>query len=306
LRYIIQLKILKLIELIRPKQWLKNLFVFAPILFAGHLLNTNLFLKNILAFIAFCGVSSIVYIINDISDVESDRVHKKKRFRPIASQDVTVRQALFFAVIIALITILISLKLSFLFAVFIISYFVINLFYSFSVKHIVILDVFFISIGFILRMEAGAAAIGVPISSWMILTTIFLSLFLGISKRRAELSQPDSEHVDKQRKVLSQYDVPFTDQMNTVAATGTIICYALYTVSEKTINTFHTENLIYTTPFVIYGMFRYMYLIHKKNLGESPEQIVTKDISIIINAFFWFITAFLIIYKDKLFSVLKL
>ena len=133
----------------------------------------------------------------------------------------------------------------------------------------------------------------------MILTTIFLSLFLAISKRRSELSQNDSESVDKQRKVLSHYDIAFADQMNTVAVTGTIICYALYTVSEKTVNTFHTENLIYTTPFVIYGMFRYLYLIHKKGLGESPEQIITKDIPIVINFIIWFIVSVFIIYKHR-------
>jgi 4-hydroxybenzoate polyprenyltransferase len=174
-----------------------------------------------------------------------------------------------------------------------------NLFYSVWVKDIVIVDVFFISLGFMLRVVAGAAAIGVSISSWMILTTIFISLFLAISKRRAELSSVDAENKDKQRKVLMHYDITFTDQMNTVAATGTIICYALYTVSEKATSTFHTDNLIYTTPFVIYGIFRYLYLIHKKNLGENPEQIVTKDIPLIINAVLWFIVSVFIIYKHK-------
>jgi 4-hydroxybenzoate polyprenyltransferase len=155
-----------------------------------------------------------------------------------------------------------------------------------------------------LRVEGGAAAISVPISSWMILTTMFLSLFLAISKRRAELSASEIDNVENQRKVLGHYDISFTDQMNTVAVTGTIICYALYTVSDRTVNTFHTENLIYTTPFVIYGMFRYLYLLHKKNLGESPEQIVTKDISLIVNILLWFASAFIIIYKAKISGLL--
>ena len=151
-----------------------------------------------------------------------------------------------------------------------------------------------------LRVEGGAAAIEVPISSWMILTTIFLSLFLAISKRRAELTGSENDNFENQRKVLSHYDVAFADQMNTVAVTGTIICYALYTVSSKAVNTFHTENLIYTTPFVIYGLFRYLYLLHRKNLGESPELIVTKDISLIINIILWFTFSFLIIYRNKI------
>jgi 4-hydroxybenzoate polyprenyltransferase len=152
-----------------------------------------------------------------------------------------------------------------------------------------------------LRIIGGAAAISVSLSSWMILTTIFFSLFLAISKRRAELSQIEQENLDIQRKVLNYYGIEFTDQMNTIAATGTIICYALYTVSEKAVSTFHTENLIYTTPFVIYGIFRYLYLIHKKNLGESPTQIATKDIPIILDTLVWMIVSILIIYKDKIF-----
>jgi 4-hydroxybenzoate polyprenyltransferase len=295
------MKILKLIELIRPKQWLKNFFVFAPILFAGQLLNFNYFLKNIVAFLAFCGVSGLVYIINDISDIESDRTHKKKRFRPLASGEITIKQAKIFFVIVAIITTILCYKLNIYFASVVILYFFINLFYSLGIKNIVIVDVFFISFGFMLRVIGGASAIDVSISSWMILTTIFISLFLTISKRRAELSLNGPENIDKQRKVLNHYDIAFTDQMNTVAVTGTIICYALYTVSEKATSTFHTDNLIYTTPFVIYGMFRYLYLLHKKNLGENPEQIVTKDIPLIIDIALWFLVSIAIIYKHKFF-----
>jgi 4-hydroxybenzoate polyprenyltransferase len=292
-------KLISLILLIRPKQWLKNAFVFAAIIFAGQLLNLHLLFNNVIAFLAFCGVSGLTYIINDITDIEADRIHKKKRFRPLASGEVTINEARVFFVILAVLTTILCYKLGLYFSLIVIIYFIINLFYSLWVKNIVIVDVFFISLGFMLRVVAGAAAIEVSISSWMILTTIFISLFLAISKRRAELSSVDSENKNKQRKVLSHYDITFTDQMNTVAATGTIICYALYTVSEKATSTFHTDNLIYTTPFVIYGIFRYLYLIHKKNLGENPEQIVTKDIPLIITIILWFIVSVLIIYKHK-------
>lgn len=293
------MKIIKLIELIRPKQWIKNLFVFAPILFAGKLLDIPMMLTNIIAFFAFCGISSSIYVLNDIADVESDRVHKKKRFRPLASGDVTIPQAKIMFVILIVITILLSSLLPPLFIVAITLYFINNLLYTFKIKNIVLLDVFSISAGFILRVVAGAFAIDVSVSSWMIITTIFISLFLGISKRRAELSGPNQENLEKQRKVLSDYDVAFVDQMNTIAATGTIISYALYTVSEKAIQSFHSEMLIYTTPFVIYGIFRYLFLLHKKNLGESPTQIVTRDIPIIINSLIWLISCALIIYKGK-------
>jgi 4-hydroxybenzoate polyprenyltransferase len=294
------LKLLKLIELARPKQWLKNFFVFAAILFAGKFLDPGLLLKNIVAFMVFSLTSSIVYIINDIADAEADKVHKKKRFRPIASGAVNPKEALIFASFLAVLTVLLLLKMNQFFSVVIGVYFILNVMYSFKLKHVVILDVFIISIGFMLRVEGGAAAIEVPISSWMILTTIFLSLFLGISKRRAELTQYEIDNIENQRRVLTHYDISFTDQINTVAATGTIICYALYTVSDKAVGTFNTENLIYTTPFVIYGVFRYLYLLHKKNLGESPEQIVTKDLSLVINIILWFVIAFTIIYKSKL------
>ncbi len=296
------MKFLKLIELIRPKQWIKNMFVFAAILFAGELLHFENLIKSLVAFFAFCGVSSAVYIINDITDVESDRVHKDKRFRPLASGAISVKSAQIFFVIIAVITILLSLRLNTGFQIIVASYFLINLIYSLKVKDVVLLDVFFISAGFLGRVVAGALAINVPLSSWMLLTTIFISLFLAISKRRAELSQVEAGNIEKQRKVLSQYDIVFTDQINTIAATGTIICYALYTVSEKAVKTFQTDALIYTTPFVIFGIFRYMYLLHKKNLGESPSSIVTKDIPIIITTVLWGLISIFIIYKSKGFT----
>jgi 4-hydroxybenzoate polyprenyltransferase len=292
---------LKILKLIRVRQWIKNFFCFAPILFAGQLMNKELFITNIIAFFAFCGVSSCVYIINDIIDREADRVHKKKRFRPIASGEISVKMALVYLLIIFVLTAAITSTVNYYFAIIISIYFVINLLYSLKVKHMVLLDVFFISFGFMLRVIGGAAAIQVSLSSWMILTTIFISLFLAISKRRAELSQIEQDNLDKQRKVLNYYGIDFTDQMNTIAATGTIICYALYTVSEKAVSTFHTENLIYTTPFVIYGIFRYLYLIHKKNLGDSPTQIVTKDIPIMLNTIIWLIVSVIIIYNDKFF-----
>ncbi|MBL8006615.1 MAG: decaprenyl-phosphate phosphoribosyltransferase [Ignavibacteria bacterium] len=293
------MKFLRVIELIRPKQWIKNLFVFAPILFAGKLLDYHMLVTNILAFTAFCFVSSSVYVLNDIIDVESDRVHKKKRYRPIAAGYISVNQAKILLFLLLIITAIISLKLPILFILTIIAYFVNNLLYTFKIKNIVLLDVFSISIGFILRVIAGAVAIDVSISSWMIITTIFISLFLGISKRRAELSGPNQENLEKQRRVLSDYDVVFVDQLNTIAATGTIISYALYTVSEKAISSFHSDKLIYTTPFVIYGIFRYLYLLHQKNLGESPTQIVTKDIPIILNSLLWILICAVIIYKAK-------
>lgn len=293
--------LIHLIKLIRPKQWIKNFFVFAPLLFSRHVFEIHYLLPSLAAFFIFSLASSVVYIINDILDVESDRAHPKKKYRPIASGEISVKQAL---IMLVFLVIVITGGLVFLkpiFAVVIVLYLITNLLYSLKVKSMVLLDVFFISFGFMLRVLGGAAAIGVPISSWMILTTIFISLFLAISKRRGELSQViNQDNIEKQRKVLKEYSVEFADQLNTIAAAGTIISYALYTVSDKTVNTFGTDKLIYTTPFVIYGIFRYMYLMHQKNLGESPTSIVTKDIPIILGVLGWFIFCLVIIYRQSI------
>lgn len=231
-------------------------------------------------------------------DVESDRAHPKKKYRPIASGEISVKQAVILLVIILILIIASFIYLKPVFTFVIVLYILTNLFYSLWIKSIVLLDVFFISFGFILRVLGGAAAINVQVSSWMVLTTIFISLFLAISKRRGELSQSvNQDNIEKQRSVLKHYSVEFADQLNTIAAAGTIISYALYTVSDRTVKTFGTEKLIYTTPFVIYGIFRYMFLIHKKNMGESPTTIVTKDIPLMLNVFIWFFVTLLIIYR---------
>jgi 4-hydroxybenzoate polyprenyltransferase len=290
-----------LIKLARPKQWLKNFFVFAPLLFSKHIFEPAYVINSLEAFFTFCLISSTVYIINDILDVEADRAHPKKKYRPIASGEISIKQALVLLAVLIVIIIFSFFFQSSVFLFVIVLYFITNLFYSLKIKSVVLLDVFFISFGFMLRVLGGAAAINVPISSWMVLTTIFISLFLAISKRRGELSQiVNSENIEKQRPVLKEYSVEFADQLNTIAAAGTIISYALYTVSSRTLTTFGTEKLIYTTPFVIYGIFRYMYLMHKKNLGESPTSIVIKDIPILLNVICWFLACLLIIYNNKI------
>jgi len=293
--------ILNLIKLIRPKQWIKNFFVFAPILFSKHIFDAAYLINSIEAFVTFCLTTSAVYIVNDIMDVESDRAHPKKKYRPIASGETTIQQALVFLGILIIIIIFSFFFQSKIFMFVIMLYFITNFLYSYKVKKIVLLDVFFISFGFMLRVLGGAAAISVPVSSWMVLTTIFISLFLAISKRRAELSQiVNHENIEKQRPVLKEYSVEFADQLNTIAAAGTIISYALYTVSDRTLATFGTEKLIYTTPLVIYGIFRYMYLMHKKNLGESPTSMVVRDIPILLTVICWFLVCLLIIYTNRI------
>jgi 4-hydroxybenzoate polyprenyltransferase len=289
--------ILNLIKLARPKQWIKNFFVFAPLLFSMHIFDTSYLILSLQAFAAFCLASSSIYVINDILDAEADRAHPRKKYRPIASGEVSIKQAWLYFLILLGLTVLLLLIQKWEVTAVIIVYILTNVLYSAFTKNIVLLDVFFISFGFMIRVLGGAAAISVKLSSWMVLCAIFISLFLAISKRRAELSQVNNENLEKQRKVLKEYSVDFADQLNTIVAAGTIITYALYTVSERTVESFGTGSLIYTTPFVIYGIFRYMYLIHKKNLGESPTTIVIKDLPIILTVFFWFISCIVIIYK---------
>jgi len=298
--------IIEFLKLIRPKQWIKNFFIFAALVFSKHLFEMDYLSKTFVAFLAFCLVSGSVYILNDILDVEADRLHPEKRYRPIASGKVKPHQALVFFVVLIALVILLSMNLPRRFQVILLIYFIINIAYSWKLKEIIILDVFVIATGFMLRVLAGAYVIHVPVSSWMILCTIFISLFLGFSKRRGEIIVMQNSNSEPGRKVLSEYSLEFIDQMITVVTSGTVISYALYTVSERTKEIFHTENLIYTTVFVIFGIFRYLYLMYKKNLGESPTYIVTTDLPMIINIVLWMASCVAIIYKRDILTYLHL
>lgn len=286
------------IKLIRVKQWIKNLFLFAPLVFSFHLFDLNYFLTVVQAFFVFCLLSSVVYIINDIADLESDRRHPVKKNRPLPSGKISIKQAVIVAVLFLILVVILSIDLNSKFKIAAISYLIINVLYSYKLKQIVLLDVFLIAFGFMIRIIAGGWVINVYISSWLILTTLFLSLFLAITKRRSELVV--IENNSDTRKVLSDYSINFTDQMATISAAGTVISYALYTVSERTREIFQTENLIFTTPFVVYGIFRYLFLVHKRKLGENPTYIITSDIPMIINLILWLAFSVFIIYKQKM------
>jgi len=289
--------ILNYLKLVRVPQWVKNFFVFVPLLFSQHLFDKNYFYTTLFAFAIFCLSSSLIYLINDIIDIEADKAHPTKMNRPLASGAISSQSALVIAII--LIAAIVSLLPQFNeeFHYFVIAFVLLNILYSFWFKHIVILDVFSIAMGFSIRVLAGAVVISVPISSWLILTTMFISLFLGVMKRHSELILVAESENAPSRKVLSQYSLNFADQMATVAAAGVIICYALYTVSERTISAFGTENLIYTTPFVVYGIFRFMYLEYISNKGDNTTKIVFSDLQIILTVIIYTITTVLIIYK---------
>jgi 4-hydroxybenzoate polyprenyltransferase len=285
------------LKLFRVSQWIKNFFVFVPLLFSLHLFQEDFFITSFRAFITFCFASSFVYIINDIVDVEADRAHPEKRNRPIASGMVSVKLALILATLLLVIITLLMLTFNPTFNIAVVGFLVLNILYSFSFKHIVILDVFSIAAGFSLRVLAGAFAIDVEISSWLILTTMFISLFLGVMKRHSELTIATEDGNQGTRKVLQHYSIDFANQMATVAAAGVIICYALYTVAARTISVFGTENLIYTTPFVVFGIFRYMYLVYKFDKGENTTRIMVTDLPMIITILAYIIVTVLIIYN---------
>lgn len=283
------------IKLLRISHWIKNSFVFVPLIFAELLWEKDYLLTVILAAFAFSVVSSMIYVFNDIVDVESDREHPQKKFRPLASGVITIFQAkITIIILMGLLSFLVFL-FPLEFNLILISYIILNVLYSLVLKNIVILDMISISIGFLLRVVGGAYVIGIYISSWLILTTLFISLYLAAMKRRSELVHTTITSYNT-RKVLEEYSLYFIDQISAITAGGVIISYALYSVSEHTVNHFQTENLVFTTIFVIFGIFRYMYLVFKKHKGENTVEILLTDVPLIVNIVLYIITVTLIIY----------
>jgi 4-hydroxybenzoate polyprenyltransferase len=280
--------------LIRPSSWLKNLFVFVPVIFSKHIFDSHSFVETLWAFFTFSVASGAVYVFNDILDAEQDKFHPLKRNRAVASGIITKKQASIFAAFLFLVTLYISTLLPLEFSLIVMGYICVNVLYSLFLKRQVLIDIFCIASGFILRVMGGAVIIGVHLSSWLILTTIFLSLFLAVMKRRVEIA--NSPNAQEQRTVLKEYSLSFIDQISSITAAGVILCYALYTVSDRTIIMFGTESLIFTTLLVIFGIFRYMFLVFKKNTGENIVETMIKDLPLLINSILYLAAALYIIY----------
>jgi len=280
---------------LRPKQWTKNFFIFAGILFSQNLFNGALLLKVIAAFFIFCALSGSVYLFNDLMDREQDKQHPVKCRRPVASGKLSPVIAIRALIAIVIISLTASYLINRNFFTVSLCYLLLQFAYSLFLKHVIILDIFTIAAGFVLRVVAGAEAIDVGISSWLIICTILLSLFLGFSKRRHELTILE-EDAQNHRKVLKHYTPYLLDQMIGVVTASTVVCYMLYTTSQETIDKFGTKNLIFTIPFVLYGIFRYLYLIHQKGEGGNPENILVSDIPLLIDIFLWATTAAIILY----------
>lgn len=307
-------KLRNLFRLLRPRQWIKNLAIFASITFTGQLVNPIAVQKVFFGFLVFCSISSAIYVINDIFDVQKDRLHPFKRFRPLANRDVSIQTAIFIAIILATTSILGSFFIDPAFFIITLIYLVLQLSYSVSFKHIAVIDILALAGGYIIRVYAGEIITGYHISVWLLLTTISLSLFLAIGKRRNELtliSQYSSAQIAATRKSLSHYSERLLDVYASIFATSTFISYSLFTFLENSRNFLVTNDILlpdYLPDFlkrkwlmitiipVVYGLMRYLQDIYEKHEGESPEKVLLSDKPLLATVIIWILLVMIIIY----------
>ena len=282
----------------RLQQWIKNLFLFAALIFSVHLFNLSSLLLTVAGFVLFSLTASGVYIFNDITDLEKDKLHPIKSQRPLPSGKLSGATATIASSFLVGAGLIGAFLLSLGFGTALLLYAVLNVLYSLKLKDVVILDVMTISAGFVLRVVGGAVLINVPTSEWLIICTVLLSLFLGFSKRRHELVILETD-ANTHRAVLEHYSPYFLDQMIGIVTASTVMSYALYTISEETTRKFGTTHLIYTVPFVLYGIFRYLYIVHKKEEGGNPTRLAVTDRPLLINIILWILVASFIIYGRR-------
>ncbi|MCV6590709.1 MAG: decaprenyl-phosphate phosphoribosyltransferase [Marinobacterium sp.] len=281
-----------IIKLLRPHQYIKNGFVLLGLVFSQQWSFLTL-TSALTTFCAFCAIASAVYVLNDIMDLDADREHPVKRKRPLPSGLIPVSQARKVMIALVISALLLSLTVSLWVTLFISIYFVMNILYSWRLKHVVILDVFIISAGFMLRILAGTVGLGIAPSAWLLLCGLMVTLLLGFSKRRAELlmiESSGSENGNMTRKVLDDYSPAVLEQFISVTAACTILSYGLYTVSPATIALHNSEQLIYTLPFVIYGIFRYLFLLHHRAKGNDTARDLMTDFHLLLTVLSWIIT----------------
>lgn len=283
------------LKALRPHQWIKNTFVLAALIFSKHVFDPNYMFQACLAFVSFCLISSAVYLFNDIKDRESDRNHPEKRHRPIASGALSISVASIAAILMALLALWLAFGIQLYFGVVLTSYALLNLSYSMGLKHVVILDVMIIASGFLLRAIGGAFAIEVSISSWFILCTMLLALFLGFVKRRQELTLLETQ-AGQHRRNLQDYSAPFLDQVIAIVTAGALVSYALYTMSPEVIEKLGTPHLNLTIPFVLYGMLRYLYLVYNKGQGGDTATTLLRDFPLQLACLLWLITLGAVLY----------
>lgn len=287
------------VQILRPRQWVKNGFVFAAPIFGGAVFSAEGFAAAFLAFLGFCLLSGAVYVLNDWADLAEDRAHPEKCKRPLAAGVLAVWKAGLWGAATGgtglvllwwcggLTTLLTGA-----------AFLLLNALYSLWLKHLVILDVLAIGASFLLRVLGGAAAVGIMPSYWLLLCAGNISLFLAFVKRRGEIVQ-HGESAARHRAVLEHYSIGFLDQMVSVATSSTIVCYTLYTVDERTVAVFGTRLLVATAPIVVYGLFRYLFLTYHRRGGSNPSELVVRDLGILISVVLWGICSIAIIYKGR-------
>ncbi len=289
-----------LIRAMRPRQWTKNAIVFAGIVFDGQLFVLDSFLRVLLALALLCLMSSAIYIINDVVDIESDRQHPKKRYRAIASGQISIRFALAAALVLIVVSIGVAAIYSIGLAVILLSYLVLHLLYSWRLKHMIILDILSVTAGFVLRVAAGVAVVHVQaFSPWLYACTALLALFLIIGKRRQELIElgDDAGNI---RTTLNSYNLPLLDDMLRMVMTSTLIAYLLYTIEAPSVLLAGTKLALVTVPFVLYALWRYLYLIHVKGEGSAPDEVLLRDRPLQISILLWGLTFVLILYFPRM------
>ncbi len=279
----------------RPKQWSKNMLVFAGLLFSRDIFILSKLTHALAAFLLFCLVSSATYLINDVVDRKKDALHPKKKNRPIAAGKLAPATALFFATFFVGISLVAAFRLDVYFGLILSTYFIFTLAYSFHLKNVIILDVLIIASGFVFRAVGGTFAIQENVSSWLIICTIFFALFMALGKRRAEIISLGDEAGDV-RATLAHYDQTYLDHLITISTAACLMSYALYTLDTEVVEKFDTRMLVLTIPLVIFGLFRYLYLIYHLNLGETPENAVWGDRPILICVAVYITVVSLIIY----------
>lgn len=286
----------QLFKSLRPKQWIKNAFILIPLIFAEKVFDYSSLFRSLLAAAIFCLVASAVYLINDVIDLDTDRSHPVKKYRPIAAGLISPMSAVVAATLLLMISLLCGFILGVDFIIVVIIYLGVQAAYNAVLKEKVILDIFCVSSGFFLRVVAGAVAINVVISQWLIICTISISMFLSLAKRRNELTLLGLNNAQDHRRVLSEYSPYLLDQMIGVVTATTLLSYMLYCISPQIIEQFGTENLIYTFPFVLFGIFRYLYLIHSKERGGSPEMVLYTDWPLLTSVILWGLCCIIMIY----------
>lgn len=284
---------------LRIYQWPKNLVVFAALVFAQDLTDLERAVRSVAAFVILCGVSSAVYILNDLADMEKDRAHPEKRHRPIASGAIPLGMAVGLMTALLALGIFFSYALRPMFLVSVLSYLALNVAYTFWLKRVMIIDVMAIALGFVIRGIAGALVIDVTFSNWLVVCTLFLALFLALGKRRREIGLLEAEALNH-REVLGHYSVPYLDALMVILAGTTLLTYTIYTCSPEVVQRTGTDKLYLTLPFVVYGLFRYLYLVHHRRGGGDPSRTLVKDIPILATVLLWGLTCIAILYGARL------